>query len=156
MAVIYGIIMKGRHIIIPEVLQQQAVKQLHINHMSTEKKLLEHKSIYWAKINSNIDNYIKTCATCLMFQQTQPKEKIIHHDIPARPWDVVGADMFNINNKNYLCMIDYHSKFSIIKKTKGLSADSLILACKIIFFFRIWDTQKDNVRCWWKFYFRKI
>ena len=68
-----------------------------------------------------------------MFQQTQPKEKIIHHDIPVRPWDVVGADMLNINNNSYLCMIDYHSIFLIIKKTKGLSADSQILACKLIF-----------------------
>ena len=41
--------------------------------------------------------------------------------------------MFNINNKKYLCMIDYHSKFPIIKKSKGLSADSLILECKIFF-----------------------
>ena len=38
-------------------------------------------------------NYIKNCNTCLEFQQTQPKEKIIHHDIPIRPWDVVGADI---------------------------------------------------------------
>ena len=55
---------------------------------------------------------------------------MIHHDIPVRPWDIVGADMFNINNNNYLCIID---KFPIIKRTKGLSADSIILACKIIF-----------------------
>ena len=68
-----------------------------------------------------------------MFQQMQPKEKIIHCDIPLRLWDIVGAGMFNINDKNYLCMIDYHSKFPIIKKTKSLSADNLILACKIIF-----------------------
>ena len=38
-----------------------------------------------------------------MFQQTQPKEKTIHHDIPIGPWDVVGANMFAINNNNYLC-----------------------------------------------------
>ena len=63
----------------------------------------------------------------------QPKEKIIHHDIATRPWDVVGADTFHINNKNYLCIIDYHSKFPVVKKTKGLSADSLIAAFKVVF-----------------------
>ena len=60
------------------------------------------------------------------------KDKIIHHDIPIRPWDVIGADMFILNNKQYLCIVDYHSKFPIVKKTEGLSADSLILMCKII------------------------
>ena len=41
--------------------------------------------------------------------------------------------MFTLCNKNYLCIVDYHSKFPVIKKTEDLSADSLILACKIIF-----------------------
>ena len=135
MAVIDGVIMKGRHISIPKVLQPQALDELHINHMGIEKKtkLLAHEFIYWAKINSNIDNYIKNCTTCLIFKQTQPKEKIIHHDIPIRPWDMVGVDIFNINNNNYFCIIDYHSKFSIIKKTADLSVDSLILAGKLFF-----------------------
>ena len=137
MAVIDGVIMKGRCIIIPkpqQALKQQALDQLHVNHMGIEKtKLLACKSIYWVNVNSDIENYIKNCTTCLAFQQMQPKEKIIHHDIPIRPWDILGADMFHINNKNYLCIVDYHSKFLVVKKTKGLSADSLILAFKIVF-----------------------
>ena len=41
--------------------------------------------------------------------------------------------MFSLNNKNYLCIVDYHSKFPIVKKTEDMSADSLILAYKVIF-----------------------
>ena len=41
--------------------------------------------------------------------------------------------MFILNNKNYLCIVDYHSKFLVIKKAEDLSTDSLILACKIVF-----------------------
>ena len=37
---------------------------------------------------------------------------------------------FTLNNKHYLCTVHYHCKFPIIKKTKDLSADSLILTCK--------------------------
>ena len=36
--------------------------------------------------------------------------------------------MFTLHNTNYLCIVDFHSKFSVIKMMKGLSADSLILA----------------------------
>ena len=39
--------------------------------------------------------------------------------------------MFTLHNKNYLCIVDYHSKFPVIKK-EDLSADSLTLTCKII------------------------
>ena len=63
----------------------------------------------------------------------QPKEKIIHHDIPLRLWEVLGADVFHFNNKNYLCIIDYHSKFHIIKRLDGLSAENLITTTKVIF-----------------------
>ena len=58
---------------------------------------------------------------------------MIHHDILAKPWEVIGVDMFILNNKHYLCIIDYHNKFPFIKKTEHLSADSLILMCKVIF-----------------------
>ena len=130
MAVINGIIMKDRHVITPEILKTQDLDQLHINHMGIEKtKLLACESIYWVNINVDIENFIKDCTTCLTFQQTHPKDNMIHHDIPVRPWDVIGADMFTLNNKHYLCVVDYHSKFPIITKTEH----SLILTCKIIF-----------------------
>ena len=96
-------------------------------------KLLACQSIYWANINNNIKKFMKKCTTCLAFQQTKPKDKIVHHDIPIRLWDVISADIFTLDNKQYLCIVDYHRKFPIVKNTKDLSADSLILVCKIIF-----------------------
>ena len=60
-------------------------------------------------------------------------DKMIHCDILVRPWDLTGTDMFTLDNKQYLCIVDYHRKFLFFKKTKDLSADSLILTCKIIF-----------------------
>ena len=63
LAVKDGIVMKGRCIIIPKVLKQQALDQLHLNHMHIEKKLLAFESIYWVNINNDIENYVKHCST---------------------------------------------------------------------------------------------
>ena len=63
----------------------------------------------------------------------QPKEKIIHHVIPLKPWEVLGVDIFDLNNKNCLCIIDYHSKFPVRKRMQGLSPESLITKIKVIF-----------------------
>ena len=41
--------------------------------------------------------------------------------------------MFTLNDKNYLCIVDYHSKSPTLKKAEDMSTDSLILACKVIF-----------------------
>ena len=77
------------------------------------------ESVYWVNINNDLENHVENCSTCLEFQQMQPKEKTIHHDIPVRPWDVIGVDVFQLNNKNYLCIVDYHSKFPVIKRMEG-------------------------------------
>ena len=63
----------------------------------------------------------------------QPNEKTIHHGIPLRPWEVVGADTFHFNNKNYLHAVDYNSKFPVIKRLEGLSVENQINTVKIIF-----------------------
>ena len=102
--------------------------------MGIEKtKLLAHDSVFWSNINADIKTYIKHCDTCLEFQQMQPKEKITHHNIPLRPWEVVGIDIFHFKNKHYLCIVDYNCKFPIIKRLEGFSAESLINTIKIIF-----------------------
>ena len=101
--VIDGIIVKVRHIVIPNSLRQQVIAQLHTSHMAIEKtKLLAHDSVFWSNINANIKSYIKHCTTCLEYQQTQPKEKITHHNIPPQPWEVFGTDVFHFKNKHYL------------------------------------------------------
>ena len=84
-------------------------------------------------INNDIVNNVKHHRTCLDFWQTQPKEKTIHHDIPLRPWDVLGMDVFQLNKINYLCAVYYHSKFLIIKRMEGLSRESRIAMVKFIF-----------------------
>ena len=100
LVVIDSIILKGRCIVIPDSLKQQVLTQLHTSHMGIEKtKLLAGDSVFWSNINADIKAYIKHCATCLEFQQMQPKVKITHPDIPLRPWEVVSADIFHLKIK---------------------------------------------------------
>ena len=56
--------------------------------------------MYWRDTNNDIENHIKNVLICFDFQQTQPKEKIIHHEIPSKPWEVLEADMCTLYNKN--------------------------------------------------------
>ena len=57
----------------------------------------------------------------------------MHHEIPAKPLEIAGTVMLTSHNRNYLCIVDYHSKFPVVKMTEDLSADSSMLTCKIIF-----------------------
>ena len=84
-------------------------------------------------MNVDIENTMKQCATSPDYQQIQPHEKTIPYVIPCKPWEVVGADTFSINNNMPLCIVDYNTKFPIIKKADGLSAEDLFSAAKIVF-----------------------
>ena len=48
-------------------------------------------------------------------------------------WKVAGTDVFMINGKTLLCMVDYHSKIPIVEKVNRLSADDLVQMAKLIF-----------------------
>ena len=54
--------------------------------------------------------------------------------MPYKPWEVVGPDIFSIKNNMLLSIVDYDSKFFIVKNIDGFSADDLIKAAKIVFF----------------------
>ena len=83
LAVIDGIILKGNHITMLNSLREQVLNQLHTIHMGIEKtKLLACECVCRPSINADIKKYTKQCPTCLKFQQTQPKEQILYHDIP--------------------------------------------------------------------------
>ena len=76
---------------------------------------------------------MKNCPICLDFQATQPKDRTLSHEIPGISWESVGANIFTIKNKHCLSIVDYHSKFPVMKQVEGLSADNLTKTHKINF-----------------------
>ena len=76
LAVIDGIVLKGRHIVIPTSLRQQVLDQLHTNHMGIEKtKLLTCESVYWSSINVDIKNISKTVLPALNINRHSQKKR---------------------------------------------------------------------------------
>ena len=56
----------------------------------------------------------------------QPLEKLIPHTIPVKLWEVVGTDIFKVNNETLLFIVYYYSKFPVVKKVESLSTEDLI------------------------------
>jgi len=58
-----GLILKGTRIVIPGSLQSHVLKQLHYAHEGAEKcKLRAKGSVFWANINHDIEELVKSCA----------------------------------------------------------------------------------------------
>ena len=57
-----GLILKGACIVIPGSLQPDALKELHYAHQGAAKcKLRAKGSVFWANINHDIEELIKSC-----------------------------------------------------------------------------------------------
>ena len=89
------------------------------------------KSIgYWPYIDKEIENMVKSCTACSELPPTRPANSLIPHPIPTTTWYTLGADIFFLHKKIYLCVVDYHSKFLIVKELLDNSTHSLKEAFK--------------------------
>ena len=118
-----GVIFKGRQVIIPKPSRQEILNQLHTSHQGIKKtQLLARESVYWENINKDIEMMTKNCNTCQKYQPNQNQEPTLHHSIPPLPWWKIGSDIFHCNNKDYLIIVDYFSKFPIVAELSSLSS----------------------------------
>ena len=67
--------MKNERIVIPEVLQQEILKYLHIGHFGIEKKKAR-TGVYWMGMNADIAEMISKCNTCTDFRNKESKRTI--------------------------------------------------------------------------------
>ena len=49
-------------------------------------------------------------------EKTNTDEPLNKHTIPERAWKILGTDLFNWNNKDYLIIVDYITQLSYIRK----------------------------------------
>ncbi|UYV75549.1 PYROXD1 [Cordylochernes scorpioides] len=52
---------------------------------------------------------------------------------PTRPWQKIGMDLFKFENKWYLVVIDYYSRFPEMIQLDRLTANVVVRSCKSIF-----------------------
>ena len=129
-----GLILKGTRIVIPESLQPDVLKQLHYAHQGAEKcKLRAKGSVFWANINRDIEELVKSCPPCQRHQKLNVKEPLLPHDVPQKPWHTLGSDIFFWLNANYLLVVDYYSKFPVVKKLTSIQSSTVIAHLKSVF-----------------------
>ena len=121
-----GVLFKGNQVIIPTELRQNILNQLHQGHQGIERtRRLARETVYWPKINNNIERVIKNCCACQENQTKQQREPLQPHDIPTSPWTKLGTDLFTFNKEEYLLVTDYHSKYPIVRKLHNTSSMSV-------------------------------
>ena len=93
---------------------------------SVNCKLRAKGSVFWANINTDIEQMVKGCGPCQRHQNMNVREPRIPHDVPQRPWHTFGSNLFFWNNSAYLIVCDYFSKFPLISKLNNIQSITTI------------------------------
>ena len=79
-------------------------------------------------------------------------------EIPIHPWTKVATDMFYFNGDSYLLIVDYTSRFPVVRKLKSTTAQHVTSQMKLIFSEYGWPETiiSDNGPCYCTEVFSKL
>ena len=121
-----GLILKGNRIVIPTSLRDEVLKAIHTAHQGEVKSiLLARESVYWPGLTSDIKKMVMQCQQCSQNQSAPAKLPILQPELPTRPWEKIGTDIFEYKTKRYLMIVDYFSRFIIVKFLPDIRSETV-------------------------------
>ncbi|UYV64850.1 K02A2.6-like [Cordylochernes scorpioides] len=107
--------------------------KLHAGHFGiTKARLRARETVWWPGISEEIAETVRKCSVCIQ-EAVSKHEPLIPTNFPTRPWQKIGMDLFKFENKWYLVVIDYYSRFPIVVQLDRLTANVVVRSCKSIF-----------------------
>ena len=129
-----GLLLRGERLIIPTSMRRDMLEKIHAGHIGINSCLRRARDlIFWPRMSQEIRQYVEACDTCATFPATQPKQPIISHEIPSRPWQKVGTDLFSIFERDYLLVVDYYSNFIEVDHLPDIRSKTVIHKMKAHF-----------------------
>ena len=81
-------------------------------------------------MSAEIKEMVASCETCSTYETAPQKESLMSHEVPSRPWEQVGVDLYTLDNKDYLITIDYYSNFCEVDRLTNTKTATVILKLK--------------------------
>lgn len=97
-------------------------------------KNLARSYVYWPNIDSDIENFLKTCNDCALTAKSPTKTHLHSWPISTKPWERIHIDYAGpIRNYYYLVVVDAHSKWPEIVQTTSTQSSKTIEILSTIF-----------------------
>ncbi|KAK3093011.1 hypothetical protein FSP39_010012 [Pinctada imbricata] len=122
-----GMILKGKRIVVPNSQRKEMLDALHYDHAGIEKCRSRARDVlFWPGINNDLADYVEHCKICGSMRNRQQKEPLKPHEIPDRPWQKLGIDLFDLENHTYVLIVDYYSKFYELSRLTSTKSSQVI------------------------------
>lgn len=130
-----GCLFWGFRIVVPTILRQTVLIELHKSHFGTVRmKQLARSYFWWPNLDTEIENITSSCITCLSNHKNPQKGKLKQWPAPQSVWYRLHADFLGpFYNKMYLVVIDSYSKWPEVYEMSNIGAKQTIEKFKCIF-----------------------
>lgn len=130
LSVVNGVVFYGARLVIPNILRDEVLGDLHTAHQGVSKTLQRaQSSVFWPGLRRRVEEKCLSCEQCRQFERSETREPLITIPIPSYPFQVVGADLFTQGGKDYLLVVDYLSKFPIVKCLQQSTVAAQVISC---------------------------
>ena len=107
-----GIVMWGLRVVVPYDYRERIITELHDQHPGIVRmKELSRIHVWFPNIDRYIADAVKSCYECSKHKNKPPKAFIHPWNWPTSPFDRIHVDFFSLYGKDYLLLVDSHSKW---------------------------------------------
>ena len=133
LTVIDDLLLFDDRIVIPSALRLGILQLLHEGHQGiTKTKALTSTCVWWSYISSQIETMVNKCATCAI-HRPECREPLLPSNFPDRPWSRLAMDLFELEGKTYLIIVDYFSRWIELRLLEKLNSKTTITQIKSVF-----------------------
>ena len=146
-----GILMKNSKVLIPETLKQKYLKQIHQGHQGIEAcRSRAREFVFWININNDLKELVEKCDLCQSQQNSTAIVQKYVSEVPPHPWHTLGSDLFYFQRIDFLVVVDYFSKYLIVRKIPNSTSSAVIKELGMIFseFGKPQIFRSDNGPCY--------
>ena len=120
-----GLVFVGDKLLIPSSLRGEMLNKIHETHLGMEKcKARARELLYWPGMTNDIEELVR---------RANQREPMIPHQVPERPWSKVAADIFTLDGRDYMVVVDYYSKYPEVVTMPDKTGTTVVRKLKAIF-----------------------
>jgi hypothetical protein len=100
----------GARIVLPKSMVKQTIQTLLNMHQGASKMRQRARlSLYWPHMDTDIANAASSCKECVSQLPSLPAEPLQQHEPATRPFEVLHADLGELDGRHFLVIVDQFS-----------------------------------------------
>ncbi|KAL3098815.1 hypothetical protein niasHT_024569 [Heterodera trifolii] len=127
--------MYGERVVIPKIFQAKILRLFHKGHPGMKRmKQLARQSIFWPKLDNEIEDYVQNCEPCQLAAKAPIKTDLHSWPKPTGPWQRIHIDFAGpFFGKIFLIVVDSFSKYPEVFEMANSTASATIEKLRYLF-----------------------